>query len=192
MIRRELSWVPNCFSRICSRHFIGGVGPTQENPVPTLFEYNNWGEKQNSSRSTNVLAKRNSNSLDVGVSPTYVKREPVDEPEVVPLETELEKEEQYCFVVGEVEIGSCSGATFDNRLTVQECTPVVQDHQYVLQPITDTDVNVHDVECQAMVNQRHACVQTDLTLADIEEAELLKSSLMTKTHLDENLSWTKY
>ena len=38
--RKDLQ--PNKYSRVCSRHFVGGDGPTQDNPVPTLFQYNNY------------------------------------------------------------------------------------------------------------------------------------------------------
>ena len=44
LIRREVSWVPTKYTRICSRHFEGGEGPTPMHPDPTLFPYNNWSE----------------------------------------------------------------------------------------------------------------------------------------------------
>ena len=41
-LRREQDWKPNKLSRVCSRHFVNEKGPTLENPVPTLFEYNDY------------------------------------------------------------------------------------------------------------------------------------------------------
>ena len=41
-VRREENWRPNYQTRICSRHFVDG-GPTPGNPVPTLFQHNNYG-----------------------------------------------------------------------------------------------------------------------------------------------------
>ena len=43
LLRREPDWMPNKLSRVCSRHFVGGSGPTEENPNPTLFAHNNYG-----------------------------------------------------------------------------------------------------------------------------------------------------
>jgi hypothetical protein len=42
MIKRE-DFVPNKYSRVCSVHFVGGKGPTEQHPIPTLFQYNNYG-----------------------------------------------------------------------------------------------------------------------------------------------------
>ena len=42
-VRRGDSWRPNHQTRICSRRFVGGVGPTEDNPFPTLFPHNNFG-----------------------------------------------------------------------------------------------------------------------------------------------------
>ena len=44
LIRRESSWQPTRYTRVCSRHFVGGKGPTHDHPYPTLFPYNNWGK----------------------------------------------------------------------------------------------------------------------------------------------------
>ena len=39
MVRRE-QWEPN---RLCSIHFVGLKGLTVKHPVPTLFDYNDYG-----------------------------------------------------------------------------------------------------------------------------------------------------
>ena len=41
-VRRGDSWRPNHQTRICSRHVVGGEGPTEDNPFPTLFPHNNF------------------------------------------------------------------------------------------------------------------------------------------------------
>ena len=38
-IRRGTKWSPSKYTRICSQHFVDGK-PTEENPLPTLFYYN--------------------------------------------------------------------------------------------------------------------------------------------------------
>jgi hypothetical protein len=42
--RRDKDWAPTVWDRVCSRHFVGGVGPTDAHPNPELFKYNSWGE----------------------------------------------------------------------------------------------------------------------------------------------------
>ena len=42
MVRRE-QWEPNSYSRLCSIHFVGLKGLTVKHPVPTLFDYNDYG-----------------------------------------------------------------------------------------------------------------------------------------------------
>ena len=39
-VRRDESCRPNHQTRICSTHFVGGMGPTEYNPYPTLFPHN--------------------------------------------------------------------------------------------------------------------------------------------------------
>ena len=56
MLRRESSWSPNYYSRVCSRHFVGGRGPTSTHPVPTLFAYNNY-KKSQDRRSANIVKR---------------------------------------------------------------------------------------------------------------------------------------
>ena len=49
MVRRQ-NFEPNYQSRLCSIHFVGLKGPTKDNPVPTLFSYNNYGGRLNTNR----------------------------------------------------------------------------------------------------------------------------------------------
>ena len=42
MVRRE-QWEPNRYLRLCSIHFVGLKGPTVKHPVPTMFDYNDYG-----------------------------------------------------------------------------------------------------------------------------------------------------
>ncbi|XP_070555096.1 uncharacterized protein [Ptychodera flava] len=56
MMRRKDDWSPNNYSRVCSRHFPGNKGPTNEFPVPVLFDYNNW-KQPITVRSTGVITK---------------------------------------------------------------------------------------------------------------------------------------
>lgn len=44
LIRRGDEFKPNRYTRVCSRHWKGGEGPTQKEPFPTLFPYNHWGK----------------------------------------------------------------------------------------------------------------------------------------------------
>ena len=46
MVRRQ-NFEPNYQSRLCSIYYIGPKGPTKDNPVPTLFSYNNYGGRLN-------------------------------------------------------------------------------------------------------------------------------------------------
>ena len=46
LIRREQDWVPNKYTRICGRHFVGGNGPTAQHILPTLFPHNYWGDSK--------------------------------------------------------------------------------------------------------------------------------------------------
>jgi len=43
MVRRGDNWMPNKYSRLCSIHFVGLKGPSPNNPIPTLFQYNDYG-----------------------------------------------------------------------------------------------------------------------------------------------------
>lgn len=40
---KMVKWEPNTNTRICSMHFEGFKGRSEEHPVPTLFPYNNYG-----------------------------------------------------------------------------------------------------------------------------------------------------
>ena len=42
MVNRE-NWEPNRYARLCSIHFVGLKGPTEQHPIPTLFDYNDYG-----------------------------------------------------------------------------------------------------------------------------------------------------
>ena len=55
LLRRE-NYDPPSHHRVCSRHFMDGM-PTEANPYPTLFEYNNYKISKNP-RATSVLDKR--------------------------------------------------------------------------------------------------------------------------------------
>lgn len=57
MVRRKeldssTKWEPRREMRVCSIHFIGLKGPTDEVKVPTLFDYNNYGGLLNPSRNS--------------------------------------------------------------------------------------------------------------------------------------------
>ncbi|XP_070533972.1 uncharacterized protein [Ptychodera flava] len=57
MLRREQGWSPNYYSRVCSRHFEGGRGPTSIHPVPTLFGYNSYKVSPVCRSNTNILKR---------------------------------------------------------------------------------------------------------------------------------------
>ena len=42
MVNRE-NWEPSTYARLCSIHFVGLRGPTEQHPIPTLFDYNDYG-----------------------------------------------------------------------------------------------------------------------------------------------------
>lgn len=55
LLRRE-NYDPPPYHRLCSLHFVDG-GPTEKNPYPTLFAYNNFKQPRNV-RSSAVVVKR--------------------------------------------------------------------------------------------------------------------------------------
>ncbi|KAK3093074.1 hypothetical protein FSP39_010734 [Pinctada imbricata] len=54
---REEKYVPKRHHRVCSLHFVDGY-PTKDNPVPTLFPRNNFGEEPPTKRSKTSIEKR--------------------------------------------------------------------------------------------------------------------------------------
>lgn len=61
MVRRENTWAPNRHTYICSRHFEGGQGPTDEHPIPTIFPWNTPA----TSRPTSALCKLEQGRLEI-------------------------------------------------------------------------------------------------------------------------------
>ncbi|XP_070564789.1 uncharacterized protein [Ptychodera flava] len=160
MLRRESDWQPNKFSRVCCRHFEGSRGPTNDHPVPTLFEYNNWG-KPASQRPTLKCRKRLEFN-DVENKPALQKVPDDKTYEVYTSESVLESE-LYDGVSGEVEITEKSSQVDFHEYSAKISTPVPKDHQYVA---TQEDM---DVDCEDLVN---ASVQTNLTIQDPDICKL--------------------
>ncbi|XP_070580020.1 THAP domain-containing protein 5-like isoform X1 [Ptychodera flava] len=97
--RREPSWLPNKFSRVCSRHFdsdnLPSPGDWSHNIVPHKFPYNDWGHSSDPSR------PRNQWQLNRGVENHKVLQPAEELHDLVVLETnsspslELEVEYHY-------------------------------------------------------------------------------------------------
>ena len=56
-LRREPDWVPNKFSRVCSKHFVNEESLTTEHPIPTLFDCNQY-KRPTKERSSKVAELR--------------------------------------------------------------------------------------------------------------------------------------
>ena len=98
-------FVPTRSHRVCSRHFVGGLGPVKEHPIPTLFPRNNF--KQTSPRvsAQSVSRKRKreetNENMDPNVRPNARVQLQIDVQQIVP---EYEMSKCHNGVVGEVEI----------------------------------------------------------------------------------------
>lgn len=77
LIKRK-NYDPPKHHRLCSKHFVDGK-PTNENPYPTLFSYNNFKEPINS-RSTGSIEKRNSGNSE---KPSNVTRAFTSQPDIM-------------------------------------------------------------------------------------------------------------
>lgn len=132
LIRREgLNVDPNVDNRhnvVCSKHFVDGC-PTFENPLPTLFVYNNF--KQSTPRKTKN--SYHGRTADIKCNTNSTANEPFPKrAKLVKCHTD-KTQLCYPYVSGEIDIPDCNTDENNNETAVGVLSypEVTQDHEYM-------------------------------------------------------------
>ncbi|XP_034025423.1 uncharacterized protein LOC117509916 [Thalassophryne amazonica] len=177
MVRPDQFGLPKVHSKVCSRHFEGGAGPTETHPVPTIFN-------------GSMPAKQRASAVWGEVRPTGGCTGPVPVPwgsqigtENMDIDHDKENYNSVMFkdIVGEVELGGPSvpvraGVSERMKLLQVTCvTPQPQGHDYVHTDVSPTT---------------STATQTLLTCETIKQLEDLAGIPPSKSSLDDFVSRT--